>query len=106
MAAVLTHKRGSRFSKLVTWTDSSGTPEVLGSAPRVQLRDGADELVQELTVTLATQSGGTTGQFTISATAAQTALWPVAALSCDVLRTDTEVASETFTIRVLQSVTR
>lgn len=106
MAVTLTHKRGSRFSKLVTWTDASGTPEVLGSAPRVQLRDGADELVQELTVTLAAQSGGTTGQFTISATEAETALWPVAALACDIYRTDTKVASETFTLRVLQSVTR
>ena len=105
MAAVLTHKRGDRFSRLCTYR-VAGVATALGAAPRVQLRDGASELVQELTVTLATQSGGTTGQFTISATAAQTALWPVAALSADVQFTDTEVSSETFAVRVLPDVTR
>lgn len=105
MATTLTHKRGDRFSNRVTW----GSPGVvLGATPRAQIRDGSDSLVQELTVTLEPQSGATVGQFVISATAAQTALWPTGTLSCDIQRQapDPEESSETFMIRVLPDVTR
>lgn len=108
MAAVLTHKRGDRFSNRVTWRDSAGAAIALGAAPRAQIRDGQDSLVQELTVTLEPQSGATVGQFVMSATAAQTALWPAGTLSCDIQRQapDPEESSETFAIRVLPDVTR
>lgn len=105
MAATLTHKRGDRFAHRCTYR-VGGLATALGSAPRAQLRDASDQLVQELTVTLETQSGSTTGVFTISATAAETSSWPVASLSCDIQLTDTEVSSETFAVRVLADVTR
>lgn len=108
MTATLSHKRGDRFSKRCTWRDSTGTAVALGAAPRAQLRDGADELVQEFTVTLETQSGATVGVFTLSATAAQTAAWPVGSLSCDIERQapDPIESSGTFVVRVTPDVTR
>lgn len=86
MTVTLTHKRGDRFSKRCTWRDSTGAAIALGASPRAQLRDGADSLVQELSVALEPQSGATLGQFILSATSAQTAAWPVASLSCDIER--------------------
>lgn len=102
----LSHKRGDRFSKLCTWK-VDGVATAFVAAPRCQLRDGSDALVQELTVTLASpQTGATTGKFTLSATAAETALWPVAVLSADVQNTDTEQSTITFRVNVLADVTR
>ena len=107
MTATLNHKRGDRFSKRCIVRDRvTRAPIALGAAPRAQLRDGADQLVQELTVTLEPQSGATVGVFTISATAAQTALWPIASLSCDIERPDIQESSETFVVRVGRDITR
>lgn len=105
MSAIITHKRGDRFSSRVTW----GNPGVaLGAAPRAQIRDAHDTLIQELTVNLEPQSGATIGQFVISATASQTAAWPIAVLVCDIQRQspDPEESCQTFSIRVLPDVTR
>ncbi len=104
----LTHKRGDRFSKRCTWRDDTQTPVALGAAPRAQLRNGADELVQELTVTLEPQVGATVGVFTLSATAVQTAAWPVGSLLCDIERQapDPVESSQTFTVQVTRDVTR
>lgn len=65
MAAQFTHKRGDRFSHRCTWRNGAGAAVTLGAAPRAQLRDKNDALVQELSVSLEPQSGGTLGSFVV-----------------------------------------
>lgn len=90
--------------------DSGAAVNLTGATIRAQVRsrDGAGfgTLVQDLTVAVVSATSGT---FTLSATAAQTALWPTGRLACDLELTDSGgavVHSETVDVHVRQAVTR
>lgn len=73
----------------VAQQDSGAALNLTGSTLRAQVRTrngaGFGTVVQELTVTVVSAALGT---FTLSATSAQTALWPTGRLACDLELTD------------------
>ncbi len=73
-------KRGDTLSLRMLAKDADGEPYALDDVTiRSQVRRGG-QVTQELTVTM----GPGAGEFYVSATAAQTAAWPVSRLKCDV----------------------
>ena len=99
-------KRGDTFLLAATVNASGDTTplDLTGRTVRSQARrTGA--LVQELTVTI---TDAEAGEFTLGATATETAEWPLGRLACDIERTDADghvESSETFTIEVTEDVT-
>jgi hypothetical protein len=103
----LTHKRGDTFALGCTYKNSEGTAESLeGMTVTSQIRDREDVLLQALTVDLADQDEDE-GQFSISATATETALWPVAKYLMDIqiLNGTVVVSSETISLRIERDIT-
>ena len=79
-STLIRHKRGDTFTATVTYRDSTGTlVDLAGYTVRCQVKNGSGVLIEALTVTHVS-----TGVVTISATAAQTALWPIATLKADI----------------------
>lgn len=79
---------------------------IVGWTIRSQVRDDADNLVLALTVTV---TDSATGLYKLSATPAQTALWPANPLLCDIEYTDSSgfvSSTETFTIDCRKDITR
>lgn len=106
--STIIHKRGDTLSLGLTWDEEGEPIDLTGYTIAAQLRDARDELVMALTVAIADQTTQR-GQFTLTATAAQTALWPVAPLSCDVQFTAPStvvVSSATFVVQVERDITR
>lgn len=104
----LRHKRGDTLSLGLTWAEDGETIDLTGYAIVAELRTSNDELICSLTIAPADQTTAR-GQFTATATAEVTALWPIARLDCDVqfVAPDGSVASsETFGIQVVRDVTR
>lgn len=86
------------------------TLNLTGATLRAQVRprNGTSfgAVVQELTYAVVSAALGT---FTLSATSAQTALWPTGRLACDLELTDSGGAvlhSQTFDVHVLPAVTQ
>lgn len=106
--AGLTHPRGDTLSLLGTWSENGTPTDLTGWTVRSQVRTQTDDLVGELTITLANQLTAP-GQFTLAATAAQTAAWPVKVLRCDVEFTDPDgvvSSSDVFSLSILADMTR
>lgn len=106
--ASITIKRGDTYSQGGSWTndDDGSAHNLSGYTARAQLRDAADEIVGELTVTI---DAGDDGTFEISATAEETEALPVGSYACDLEFTSAggEVySSPTFVVRVVADVTR
>ena len=107
--------RGDDFSLPMTLTDpqtldGNGDPvpvDITGWVIESQVRY-ARKLIVDLTVTM--DPDPTTGLFTLSATQAQTALWPTRQLKCDVQMDrpapDGRISSQTFIIDCLEDQTQ
>jgi hypothetical protein len=104
-------KQGDTFALAGSAKQDSGAAlDLTGATLRAQVRprDGAGfgVVVQELTYAVVS---ATLGTFTLSATAAQTALWPTGRLACDLELTESGgavVHSETVDVHVRAAVTR
>lgn len=104
----IAHKRGDTLSLGLTWDEEGETIDLTGYEVAAQLRDAHDVLVADLTVAIADQTTQR-GRCTLSATAAETATWPIGKLSCDVQFTapgGAVASSETFSISVARDITR
>lgn len=103
-----TFKRGGTFSLPVSVFDENMAAVNISTWTLTsELRSLTGVLIQIFTVTKV--SGGTTGQFVVSATAAQTAPWPVGSLLLDVLCTDgsgQKFPSETMELIVDERITQ
>jgi hypothetical protein len=106
MTTATTLKTGATFSAAYTAKLPAGT-----WSAEADLRKKNDDKIADLTVTISQLSTpdavGNTHSGTLSATAAQTALWPVGTHLCDVKFTDGTVAkiSDSFAVIVTQAVT-
>lgn len=98
-------KQGATFRLSGTATQDSGAVfDLTGATLSAKLRDAGDALVETLTATVVSASGGT---FTL--TAASTTAWPPGLLRGDikiVASGGSITFSETFTVRVERPVTR
>lgn len=90
--------------------DSGAALNLTGATLRAHVRSrnggGFGAVVQELTVAVVSAALGT---FTLSATSAQTTLWPVGRLACDLELTDSGgsvLHSQTFDVHTLPAVTQ
>ena len=103
----ITHKRGAAFGLVASYLLPPGT---WTATANVEQADGT--LVTALTCALTTlaelDASGNTAALAISATTAQTSLWPLATLLCDVRFTDTggnALPTSTFAIVVEREIT-
>jgi hypothetical protein len=107
--ADISHKKGDTLSYACSWKDSSGVAiNLTGYTLACQVR--ATNFVDTLTTTV---TSAVNGLFTLSATATQTATWPVtdgslSRLFCDVQFTvgAVVVSTETFQIVIVQDITQ
>lgn len=89
----------------VAQQDDGSVFDLTGSTVTSQVRTVQDTLVADLDVVI---TDAAQGEFTLGATAAATATWPVGKLLCDVKWSDGSDAihTETFDLFVLAAVTR
>ena len=107
--AEIYHKKGDTLSYSCSWKDSSGVAiDLTGYTLNSQVR--ATNFVDTLTVAV---TSAVNGLFTLSATATQTASWPVtdgllSRLFCDVQFTtgSVVVSTETFQLVIAQDITQ
>ena len=102
--AQIRFKRGDTFSLSCTYK-VDGVPTSVSSIDiDSQIRDNRGALVQDLAVTKLVG----TGEFTLIATATETAEWPVSVLRCDVQFSQggTVRSTQTFDISVAEDITR
>ena len=102
--AQIRFKRGDTFSLSCTYK-VDGVPTSVSSIDiDSQIRDNRGSLVQNLTVTKLVN----TGEFTLIATATETAEWPVSVLRCDVQFSQGGLvrSTQTIDISVLEDITR
>jgi hypothetical protein len=97
-------KRGDTLSLAGTYKVEGVASSVSAMTIRSQVRQFSGDLVQDLTVV---KSAGV-GTFSLSATAAQTAAWPLTTLKCDIEFSLSGVvqSTETFSIAVQEDVTQ
>lgn len=104
--ATITHKRGDTFELAATLENAGNAVDITNFTITSQIRQSDDTLLQALTVTV---TDAAAGEFTLSATAAETETWGVAQYECDIEFIDIggEVnSSDTFTINVIKDITR
>lgn len=104
--ATITHKRGDTFVLSCTLENEGVPVDITGWTIASQVRDNSDQLLQALTVTVTSATGGA---FDLSATPAETETWGVQQYLCDIEFIDQtgEVNStDTFTLSVLRDITR
>ena len=102
----ITHKRGDTFELSSTIENAGVGVDITSWTISSQARDEADAVLQTFTVT---KTDAANGAFTVSATAAQTELWPIGSYQMDIefIEGGGEVNStETFTLSVLRDITR
>lgn len=107
--AIIYHKKGDTLSYSCSWKDSSGVAiDLTGYTVNSQVR--ATSFVGTLTATI---TDAVNGLFTLSATATETATWPVtdgpfSLLFCDVQFTvgSIVVSSDTFQVIIAQDITQ
>jgi hypothetical protein len=104
--ATITHKRGDTFELTMTLETQGVAVDLTDFTISCQMRDQIDALIQTFTVV---KTDPTNGVFTVSATDAETYLWPVANLFTDIefIALDSTVSSsDTFSIQVTKDITR
>jgi len=96
-------KRGDTFSLSCTRVNSAGEAvDITGLTLTSQVR--SDAFVDDLTTAIVSGAAGT---FTLSATATDSAAWPIAKLNCDVRFVgDATETTETFIINNVAEITR
>lgn len=102
--AQINFKRGDTFALTCTYKVNGVATSVSDIDIDSQIRNQRDALIADLTVTKL--SG--TGQFTLVATATQTAMWPVNVLRCDIQFSQggTVRSTQTIDISVLEDITQ
>lgn len=98
-------KRGDTFAMTCIYKQD-GTPHSVTSVDiKCQVKQGST-LVTEMTVTKANQSTNL-GAFVLTPQSADTALWPIGNLLCDIQFTEggTVRSTETFYINIIEQVT-
>ena len=99
-------KRGDTFVLAATYRDDAGNPANLaGYTVRAQVRHGR-RLVDELSFAATDLAQGS---FTMSASAAQTAAWPIGEVACDIRYQSPDgvvTSSEVFRITVVGGITQ
>lgn len=102
--ATITHKRGDTLEWVVTLTQDEVAVNITDWTITSQIRQGTT-LTASLTVT---KSDAPNGQFTLSATPAQTASWEVGSHSVDIEFINASgyvVSSQTFTLQLVRDIT-
>jgi len=102
----ITHKRGDTFEAVVVATLNGAPLDITGWTIRAQLRDLKNVVVKDFGVTVLNAPAG---QFTLNATAAETALWHLASYLCDIELVDLNgfvQSSDTFSVRVIRDITQ
>ena len=96
-------KRGDTFSLTCTYKVDGVAVSLSNTTIRSQVRSSSSPLVDSLLVTKLSA----TGVFTLVATAAQTRLWNVELLECDIefINNDITRSTNTFNIQVERDVT-
>lgn len=97
-------KRGDTFTLTCTYKVDGVATSVTDIDIESQIRSNNGTLVKELTVTKQVS----TGVFLLSATATESALWPTAALKCDVQFSQDGVvrSTQTFDVIVVEDITK
>lgn len=106
MTLEITHQRGDTFAQQVALTLSDVAVSIAGWTIASQLRTAAGVLVQQLTVGTRNDAGGTVQ---LTATAAQTAAWPLGELGWDVQFVDAAGntrSTQRLTVRCVRDITR
>jgi len=100
---VVNIKRGDTLSLAGTYKVDGVAASVSAMTIESHVKNHSGDLIEELTVT---KTSGT-GTFTISATAVQTAEWPLTTLKCDIQFSASGVvqSTETFSISVEEDIT-
>lgn len=103
----ITIKAGDTMTLPMTWSADGTDVDLTGYTVTAQVRRRADELVDTLTCTPDADQATNPGVLVVSATDAQTALWPILTLECDVRFDNGEVThTDTFEIVVKKAITR
>lgn len=107
--ARLAHKRGDTLSVYADYTADAVAVNLTGYTvtAMVRKRNATDTTPYTLTCTLANQ-GTSPGRVTLSATAAETALWVVGEYVCDIQYVSgggAVTSTETFDFSVLEDIT-
>jgi hypothetical protein len=103
--ANITHKRGDTLEWIVTLTQNNVAVDITNWTITSQIRKDSDTLVASLTVTKLVSASG---QFSLTATAAQTKLWDLGAHLVDIEFIDDTgyvVSSQTFTVQLVKDIT-
>jgi len=103
--ATLTHKRGDSLEWVFNYTENSIATDITTYTIACDVKQEDDTLIQALTVT---KTDAANGVFSLTATAAQTASWPVGDHKADVEITDGSsnvFSSETFTVSLVKDIT-
>ena len=103
--ANITHKRWDTLEWVVTLTQNSVAVDITDWTIKSQIRDESSSLIYTFLVTK-TDAGD--GVFSISATAAQTATWPLGSLLIDIEFIDPTgyvISSQTFTMQIVRDIT-
>jgi hypothetical protein len=97
-------KRGDTFLLTCTYKVNGVATSVASLTIDSQIRNNVKVLVQDLIV----YKQISTGVFTLSATAEETADWPVSVLRCDVQFSENGIvkSTDTFAISVIEDITK
>lgn len=105
--STISHKRGDSFSLSGAIKDAQGVAvDLTGASLRCHLRQPDGVLIQALTCAITDAAAGT---YSISATAAEAAVWPLGNAKFDVELTDAQGAvtsTDTVTLKVVEDITR
>lgn len=107
--STITIKAGDTLTLPMTWSADGTDVDLTGYTVTAHVRRRADELVDTLTCTPDADQATNPGVLVVSATAEQTALWPVANLECDVRFESGDGSTthtDTFEIKVEKAITR
>lgn len=98
-------KRGDTFSLTCTYKQGGVAHDLTNINIKSQIRE-ATNLVTELTVTKANQATNP-GVFVMTPQSANTALWPLGNLLCDIQFTEGDAvrSTETFYVQIVEQVT-
>jgi hypothetical protein len=106
-AITIGHKRGDTFRQDVVVKINNVAVNITDWDIESMLRDVDKALLETFTVT---KIAAATGQYRISATAEQTALWPIGKARMDIQYTypsdgDFRVSSQTYDVKIIEDIT-
>ena len=105
----ITIKAGDTLTLPMTWSADGTDVDLTGYTVTCQVRKRDDTAVDELTSTPDADQVTNPGELVVAATDAQTALWPILTLECDVRFESGDGSTthtDTFEIKVEKAITR